>query len=283
MGGAAENRENLNLSLHKNGLSRDLPFRFWNQIHLLNGNVQRNEDREEEKEGEELQLSLGLSMNGRFGTDPTSKKLRRSSSISNLVFPVGAGSTHQTRGVAFDGHAPLGRTRSLPIEVEAACRRRRDLQSMKQMEARKKRMEKLKSVKDKDNCSEDEFVNVQRLDFGIINGSQRNSSSGFSGLQSQQIEGVKQDAEVKSHAHKDQRELPKSALPDMPYVSTNGDETGGKKIEGFLYRYRKGEDVRIVCVCHGFFLSPAEFVKHGGGGEVEHPMKHIVVNPFPFF
>ncbi|KAL3844597.1 hypothetical protein ACJIZ3_002000 [Penstemon smallii] len=189
MGGAEENRGKLSLSLQTNGLSRDLPVRFWNQIHLLN----RNEDREEEKEGEELQLSLGLSMNGRFGTDPTRKKLRRSSSISNLVFPVGAASTHQTRGVAFDGHAPLERTRSLPIEVEAACRRHRELQSMKQMEARKKRMEKLKSVKDKDNCSEDEFkytnVNVQRLDFGIINGSQRNSSSGFSGLQCQQIEG----------------------------------------------------------------------------------------------
>lgn len=68
---------------------------------------------------------------------------------------------------------------------------------------------------------------------------------------------------------------------DMPYVSTKGDGTNGHKIEGFLYRYKNGEEVRIVCVCHGMFLTPAEFVKHGGGGDVQHPLKHIVVNPFP--
>ncbi|KAK8958970.1 Ninja-family protein AFP3 [Platanthera guangdongensis] len=38
-------------------------------------------------------------------------------------------------------------------------------------------------------------------------------------------------------------------------------------------------EVRIVCVCHGSFLMPAEFVKHGGGGDVAHPLKHIIVNP----
>lgn len=70
----------------------------------------------------------------------------------------------------------------------------------------------------------------------------------------------------------------KDPMLDMPYVSTKGD---GQRIEGFLYRYKKGEEVRIVCVCHGLFLTPAEFVKHGGGGDVEHPLKHIVVNPFP--
>lgn len=74
----------------------------------------------------------------------------------------------------------------------------------------------------------------------------------------------------------------KSMLEDMPSVSTRGDGPAGKKVEGFLYRYGKGEDVKIVCVCHGNFLSPAEFVKHGGGSDVEHPLKHIVVNPSPF-
>lgn len=74
----------------------------------------------------------------------------------------------------------------------------------------------------------------------------------------------------------------KMMLSDMPCVSTKGNGVNGKKIEGFLYRYRKGEEVRIVCVCHGSFLTPAEFVKHGGGGDVEHPLRHIVVNPPSF-
>ena len=78
------------------------------------------------------------------------------------------------------------------------------------------------------------------------------------------------------------KEIVRNVLEDMPCVSTKGDGPNGKRIEGFLYRYRKGEEVRIVCVCHGSFLTPAEFVKHAGGGDVAHPLKHIVVNPTPF-
>jgi hypothetical protein len=70
-----------------------------------------------------------------------------------------------------------------------------------------------------------------------------------------------------------------NAMEDMPCVFTKGDGPNGRKIEGILYRYGKGEEVRIMCVCHGTFLSPAEFVKHAGGGDVTHPLRHIVVNP----
>ncbi|KAK8465886.1 hypothetical protein PHAVU_009G202000 [Phaseolus vulgaris] len=65
-------------------------------------------------------------------------------------------------------------------------------------------------------------------------------------------------------------------LRRMPSVSTTGDGADGKRIEGFLYKYRTGE-VCIVCVCHGSFLTPAEFVMHAGGKEVANPMKHITV------
>lgn len=75
----------------------------------------------------------------------------------------------------------------------------------------------------------------------------------------------------------DRNGVGKRRAADMPYVSTRD----GNRIEGFLYRYRKGEEVKIVCVCHGLFLSPAEFVKHGGGGDVDNPLRHIVVNPSP--
>ncbi|XP_062116719.1 ninja-family protein AFP3-like [Humulus lupulus] len=62
----------------------------------------------------------------------------------------------------------------------------------------------------------------------------------------------------------------------MPSVTTTGDGPNGRRIEGFLYKYTKGQ-VSIVCVCHGSFLSPAEFVRHAGGKEVVNPMKHIHV------
>lgn len=71
----------------------------------------------------------------------------------------------------------------------------------------------------------------------------------------------------------------KNMLEDMPSVSTKGVGPNGKKIEGFLYRYSKGEEVKILCVCHGLFMTPAEFVKHAGGEDVANPLKHIVVSP----
>jgi len=79
-------------------------------------------------------------------------------------------------------------------------------------------------------------------------------------------------------------DLRNTMAEDMPMVSYKAAEGpsasgGGRKIDGFLYKYRKGEEVRIVCVCHGSFLTPAEFVKHAGGGEVTNPLRHIVVNP----
>lgn len=75
------------------------------------------------------------------------------------------------------------------------------------------------------------------------------------------------------------KEMERNMMEEMPCVSTRGEGPNGRRIEGFLYKYRKGEEVRIVCVCHGSFLTPAEFVRHAGGGDVAHPLKHIVVNP----
>ncbi|KAM1722394.1 hypothetical protein ACFX11_021118 [Malus domestica] len=76
-----------------------------------------------------------------------------------------------------------------------------------------------------------------------------------------------------------ERETRRNAMEDMPCVFTIGDGPNGRKVEGILYRYGKGQEVRIMCVCHGSFLSPAEFVKHAGGSDVAHPLRHIVVNP----
>ncbi|CAA7061052.1 unnamed protein product [Microthlaspi erraticum] len=65
---------------------------------------------------------------------------------------------------------------------------------------------------------------------------------------------------------------------EMPCVFTKGDGPNGKRVDGILYRYGNGEEVRIMCVCHGDFLSPADFVRHAGGPHVDHPLRHIVVN-----
>lgn len=75
------------------------------------------------------------------------------------------------------------------------------------------------------------------------------------------------------------KETGANTLENMPCVFTKGDGPNGRRVDGILYRYCKGEEVRIMCVCHGSFHSPAEFVKHAGGTDVAHPLKHIVINP----
>ncbi|KAK9282172.1 hypothetical protein L1049_005084 [Liquidambar formosana] len=72
------------------------------------------------------------------------------------------------------------------------------------------------------------------------------------------------------------------SLAQMPCVSTTGNGPNGKTVTGFLYRYTKSEEVSIVCVCHGNFFSPAEFVEHAGGVDVTHPLRHITVVPSAF-
>ncbi|KAM7269533.1 hypothetical protein ACFE04_025030 [Oxalis oulophora] len=74
-----------------------------------------------------------------------------------------------------------------------------------------------------------------------------------------------------------------SAMDDnnMPCVFAKGDGPNGRRIEGILYKYGKGGEVRIMCVCHGSFFSAGEFVKHAGGGDVDHPLRHIGITPSP--
>jgi hypothetical protein len=47
--------------------------------------------------------------------------------------------------------------------------------------------------------------------------------------------------------------------------------------------YRDGEEVKIVCICHGSLLTPLEFVQHAGAGngKVDNPLRHIVMSPTP--
>ncbi|XP_037418862.1 ninja-family protein 4-like [Triticum dicoccoides] len=63
---------------------------------------------------------------------------------------------------------------------------------------------------------------------------------------------------------------------EMPLVWTSGLHNGMRTV-GFLYQYSRVDELRIMCVCHGSFLTPAEFVEHAGGGRVANPLRSIIV------
>ncbi|KAM1076223.1 hypothetical protein ACFX19_024181 [Malus domestica] len=310
------------------------------------------------EDSEEIELSLGLSLNGRFGVDPARAKtvaLKRSSSISDFGFTPAREEETKCRVSAPSRAVPLMRTCSLPTETEDEWRKRKELQSLRRMEAKRKRSEKqLRNLKvPRDRSREnggveektgevangvhrrEQFVKVvdEFRAMGIPNcpvppppaASQGSGSTGVSESENQ-VAATSQGVHTQARSHVDSQSSPKTedellatprmitaqrsgqfngvqteincnkppvpenganeivrnVLENMPCVSTTGDDPDGKRIEGFLYRYKKGEEVRILCVCHGSFLSPAEFVKHAGGGDVAHPLKHIVVNPSPF-
>ncbi|CAK9316769.1 unnamed protein product [Citrullus colocynthis] len=336
---------------------------------------------EEEEDGEEIELNLGLSLGGRFGVDKNSKKLIRSSSIAGTML---LRDDEASTPAAVSYPAALIRTSSLPPETEEEWRKRKELQTLRRMEAKRRRFEKQRN---KDGigmgtggCFEEERREIdgltglnlrekrpglaistvappfglptwaaaarQALTGGIVDEvgkgkggcasggggglpavgqpasqcsaeSQGGSSSGMSELDSKHIQGSSSYGEARSSSQERGnpeaagssgskmcenpsgssktetknpskkpdsgenrgREAGTTSMEDMPCVFTVGDGPDGRRVEGILYKYGKGEEVRIMCVCHGKFLSPAEFVKHAGGKNVAHPLRHIVVNP----
>ncbi|CAL9152740.1 unnamed protein product [Musa hybrid cultivar] len=291
-----------------------------------------------EGDSDEIELSLGLSLGGCFGADPKGKKLVRSSSIASFTslpwepeFPVVPA-------------AALTRTSSLPTETEEERRKRKEMQSFKRLEAKRKRLERRNSIRSgaaKAGEKPDEEVtgsmaaavadhvagardgvtppglpawtvggskraaarpvdvpgNFPPISHGSL-GSQGSSTAGACALgnrvpqgfgmtetkNSSMIHSVGNETSTKQVAVRANgiKEMERKMMEKMPFVSTRGDGPNGRRIEGFLYKYRKGEEVRIVCVCHGSFLTPAEFVKHAGGHDVTNPLRHIVVNSSPF-
>ncbi|KAK1432920.1 hypothetical protein QVD17_09823 [Tagetes erecta] len=245
-------------------------------------------------EDENMELSLGLSLNGKFGLEPqrsvanNNMKLIRASSVM-VNTPV---------DVELSLHTPLTRTCSLPPMTEVERRKRKDLQSFRRSEAKRKRVEKLRNVNGNGYGLKQSPPSpavslppvppvppVRFTSKGSIGSQESGGSSGVSDLDTQTFQGTNKETsktnepsqlnkvecnrKIKDNKHRVYDET-------MPCVSTKGDGPNGRRIQGFLYRYGKDE-VRIVCVCHGSFLTPAEFVKHGGGGDVEHPLRHILV------
>ncbi|WVZ57281.1 hypothetical protein U9M48_007686 [Paspalum notatum var. saurae] len=276
-----------------------------------------------------VELSLGLSLGGRFGTDDAKRpRLARSSSIAS-VCSVSSLDANADADASPAAAPPLLRTTSLPTETDEERWRRREMQSRRRLEARRKRVERrnsmgsLPSGAGAGKTAGDATAPVNGApQLRRPNGSQGSSSTANATNQGTNGSAVCQSTEARSPSTSDNTnqnsmlpptkvaekppngtateqprlrtlgslttrtsstsDIRKLMMEDMPMVSSKVEGPNAKRIDGFLYRYKKGEDVRIVCVCHGSFLTPAEFVKHAGGGDVSNPLRHIVVNPSPF-
>ncbi|KAH0770024.1 hypothetical protein KY290_014005 [Solanum tuberosum] len=202
------------------------------------------------------------------------------------------------------------RTASLPpMETEMDWKERRDLQTQMRRDAKQKRWDKLKNVivveenevnetsslpssggsgsQGSVGSSETGFETPQQLP-NQVNGTSIAGASGSSNAippasgtleQMQHLIVAAIEATNEQSPDFSGKEGLRNFLLKMPGVSTKGDGSNGKKTEGFLYAYKKGGEVKIVCICHGHFLTPAEFVKHAGGGDVENPLKLITIDP----
>ncbi|XP_055805891.1 ninja-family protein AFP3-like [Solanum dulcamara] len=249
-----------------------------------------------EDENVDVELRLGLSLNGNYGFDPKKPKiLNRSSSVTNVVH---SGNRNENE---FQ-FSLINRTSSLPMESEEEWRQRKELQFLSRLEA-KKRLEKMKNVrvvKENGNssypssegsqgsvASSETGSETQQLPIQGPSGSSTNVRSVDSGLSmegmqkliAEDLETTNEKSPELSSGKNCKEMVMKNFMFNMPSVSARGEGPNGKKTEGFLYAYKKGENVKIVCVCHGNFLTPAEFVKHAGGGDVDNPLRHITINP----
>ncbi|KAJ0237262.1 Ninja-family protein AFP4 [Hirschfeldia incana] len=229
-----------------------------------------SENREEakkkyEEDDKDIELTLGLSLNGQFGTDPRSRKRKNTESGRSSSIPEGfifdgqrsgdvyGGDKRQTVGHGVSDMFQLDRTRSLPVEPETKRKRTEKTRELMAFNA----PPPTKELEQKDRF----------LVPGPVNGRGKNGNT--TDKDNQKVSGMVEKARY--------------ILEDMPCVSTRDVGADGKRVEGFLYWYGGNtEEVKIVCVCHGSFLSPAEFVRHGGGtvsaaDVMINPLRHIVV------
>nr|AAL07175.1 unknown protein [Arabidopsis thaliana] len=284
-----------------------------------------------------IELNLGLSLGGRFGVDKTPRKLKRSSSVLDTV-PFNDSTVAEPENYTVG----LERTTSLPAEMEEEWRKRKEMQSLRRMEAKRRRCEKqsfrvgnsddqtvsfenerwvtasksgflqrhlvssnrqvcgvdsdgggatgggisssLSELDNKNQQGSSNSCNDERSPKIVAGCSSNSGSQGTerpSVTRANKVNENENEKRVRSEDSVDRKGkgmATSTGLVDMPCVFTKGDGPNGRRVDGILYKYGKGEEVRIMCICHGSFLTPAEFVKHGGGGDVDRPLRHIVVN-----
>ncbi|KAG2297849.1 hypothetical protein Bca4012_009037 [Brassica carinata] len=294
-----------NLSLDINKYPRDLLRGF-----VSEKNVDGRDETSDCEDETAVELNLGLSLGGRFGVDKTPRKLKRSSSVLSTM-PFESSMVAEKEEVEPENYTVgLARTTSLPAEMEEEWRKRKEMQSLRRMEAKRRRCEKQSSqtpsfeserwvTASKSGFLQRHLVSPRQVcvdSYGVRGGG---SSSSLSELDNKNQQGSSNScgderspkmmtrcSSNNSESHgtengKGKGTATSTGLFDMPCVFTKGDGPNGRRVDGILYKYGKGEEVRIMCICHGSFLTPAEFVKHGGGGDVDRPLRHIVVNTSP--
>lgn len=129
-------------------IPRDLLQRFGNlkQSGMRQEGCDVNEN--ENDESDDLELNLGLSLGGRFGVNKSSGSLIRSSSIAGPIPLVRDEIEAVTPpAVAVPPYASLVRTSSLPVETEEEWRKRKEIQSLRRMAAKRRRSEKQRAGK----------------------------------------------------------------------------------------------------------------------------------------
>ncbi|GJN11111.1 hypothetical protein PR202_ga29280 [Eleusine coracana subsp. coracana] len=282
---------------------------------------------------DEIELSLGLSLGGCFGTDPAreAKKqcLARSSSIPSMCSLPGIGG--EDLATAEPPPPPLHRTSSLPTEYDEARLQRKALQCQRRMAAKRKRLERRNSMNSSrssagggDDAQEASGgFQLRRTSSSLPE--QGGSGSGGADAKSSSAMNTASDNNSSSQNNNSNSSLPptpssggtarppngstraaeqqaplrtlrsltmrtastgdfrKTMMEEMPMVFSRLEGPNARRIDGFLYKFGKANDVRIVCVCHGNFLTPTEFVRHAGGGgdDLEHPLRHIIINKQP--
>lgn len=128
--------EILSLGISSNRFSRDLLQSFMD----VGG-----EHETAKEEDEKMELNLGLSLGGRFGVEKSSMNLVRSSSVASFLPLVrDDNDAVATSAAAYTG---LVRTSSLPVETEEEWRKRKKLQTLRRMEAKRRRSEKQRNFK----------------------------------------------------------------------------------------------------------------------------------------
>ncbi|KAL8513135.1 hypothetical protein ACS0TY_019352 [Phlomoides rotata] len=130
--------ENLSLDISASSrFSIDLLQRFRGSANKHGGS---------KEEDEKIELNLGLSMGGRFGVDKNSNKLVRSSSTASCL-PESREDNDAEAAAVVVAYTGLVRTSSLPVETEEEWRKRKELQSLRRMEAKRRRSEKQRNLK----------------------------------------------------------------------------------------------------------------------------------------
>lgn len=103
----------------------------------------RRKDEYPSDESEDIELNLGLSLGGCFGVDTCKNRLARSSSIGGIsILQRDSDSLSSSAASLSIVDSLMMRASSLPTQADEERRKRREMQSLRRMEAKRKRTEK---------------------------------------------------------------------------------------------------------------------------------------------